>query len=607
MNHLSGSQVLPKTTSLHFLYENRLGRLLFNEEGRSIWTGCKKPYKEGVISLAEQEPDLDKDELRAAYVRSIPRCKNYRGLLLHGYLISPKFMREMPHFPVRPDDLFICSYPRSGTTWMEEILSCVTTNFDKKFMSKKVHDRVAHLEAGRTFGQARYLKNLKSPRLLGTHLPLSHCPDQLKDLHCKIIYVARNPKDQAVSYYYFHSTAKYLGKKKWDWDTFLQLYLAGHLVYGSWYDHVRDWYLLARERPDKVLFVTYEELQVNLGSMLFRIADFVGIQLEAETVDQIVRHCGFSHMKKNPAVNREDVPVTDLFVPTEFMRKGIIGDWKNHFSETQSQAFDRKFEQEMDTLPLRFAYNTKQAVELINRSVVTGPAAAATITGGPSSRPAAPGTSEASLLSSSTELMIEQTDQRPLSAPSGSVVYRKSRASQTAETRMSDRGGRLITCALPDAQQQQQPEQILLEQEQQQPPPTRPEQTGEEQAVDEMPEKSESGAMQQDIMAAIMTMMPPPAEAAIDVNGTSNGKETSREGDKHHADPSSTDSSMQSNSMASFSGSKQSDESQATGGKNSRQRRNAGKKSQRKGKSDAARVFPIDHNRRVNPEPKPFR
>lgn len=569
--------MLPKKTSLHFLYENRIGRLLFNEEGRSIWTGCRKPYREGVISLADQDPDLEKDELRSAYIKSIPRCKNYRGLLLQGYLISPKFMRDMPHFRVRPDDLFICSYPRSGTTWMEEIVSCVVTNFDKKFMSKKVHDRVMHLEAGRTFGQQRYLNKLKSPRRLGTHLPLSHCPDQLKDLNCKVIYVARNPKDQAVSYYYFHSTAKYLGKKKWDWDTFLRIYTAGHLVYGSWLDHVKDWYLLARERPDQVLFVTYEELQVNLDAMLIRIAEFVGIQLDPATVDQIARHCRFSQMKKNPAVNREEVPVTDLFVPTEFMRKGIIGDWKNHFSATQSLLFDQLYDQEMRSLGLEFAYDTEKALALANRGVVTA--------SGPS-RPLKKGLSEASVMSTSTELMIEQADGKA----SGAVVYRKSKASQTSETRMSECGGHGMADHLDEVKRRQ---------------PHDP--ADKKQGIDPRSEGGEAEAMpveieEEEMLTAVMTMMPP-----SDAPHYRNGAPCDSRGEENIRNQNTTSSSSShSDSTSSLPKGRRSDDSYAvvTAGRNVR-RGNDARKSKKNVHSDAAfdRVFPIRFHANSGPQP----
>lgn len=249
-------------TSIEFLYENPIGRFFLNEEGLSIWTGIRSPYKKNIISLASEDPDLLSDELRASYVLSIPRCKLYKGLLMQGYLVSPKFMRRLNSFQIRSDDLFICSYPRSGTTWTEEIVSCVASKLDSNFMKKPVHDRVHHLEAGRTFGQQSFLDGLKSPRLMGTHLPLTHCPDQLKALKCKVIYVARNPKDQAVSYYHFHRTAKYLGGREWKWEEFLRLFTQGHLVYGSWFDHVIQWYSLSRQYPDKILFLTYEELQV---------------------------------------------------------------------------------------------------------------------------------------------------------------------------------------------------------------------------------------------------------------------------------------------------------------------------------------------------------
>lgn len=75
-----------------------------------------------------------------------------------------------------------------------------------------------------------------------------------------MIYVARNPKDQAVSYHQYHQTAQYLGGKKWNFSDFLKLYENGHLVYGSWFDHVLPWWELSQKNPDKIMFLTYEQL-----------------------------------------------------------------------------------------------------------------------------------------------------------------------------------------------------------------------------------------------------------------------------------------------------------------------------------------------------------
>ena len=104
-------------------------------------------------------------------------------------MVSPRFMKSLDTFEVRSDDIFISSYPRSGTTWTEEVVSSIVSKFDPKFMSKQVHDRVIHLEVGRPFGQKSHLKSLKSPRLLGTHLPINYCPLKLQQLKCKVIQI----------------------------------------------------------------------------------------------------------------------------------------------------------------------------------------------------------------------------------------------------------------------------------------------------------------------------------------------------------------------------------------------------------------------------------
>ena len=181
-----------KTTTISFLYDNPIGKYLMNEESsHSFWNGCRDPFQKGVITLATRDEDLINsdamDELLHKYIMSIPRCKLLKGtLLLQGYMISPRFMKSLDTFEVRPDDIFIASYPRSGTTWTEEVVSAIVSKFDPKFMAKQVHDRVIHLEVGRPFGQKSHLKSLKSPRLLGTHLPVKFCPLQLQQLKCKV-------------------------------------------------------------------------------------------------------------------------------------------------------------------------------------------------------------------------------------------------------------------------------------------------------------------------------------------------------------------------------------------------------------------------------------
>lgn len=63
-----------------------------------------------------------------------------------------------------------------------------------------------------------------SPRFLKSHLPLSLLPPALLDT-CKIIYMTRDPRDVAVSYYHLNRLMKfhdYVGDFKSFWDLFIE-------------------------------------------------------------------------------------------------------------------------------------------------------------------------------------------------------------------------------------------------------------------------------------------------------------------------------------------------------------------------------------------------
>jgi Sulfotransferase domain len=54
------------------------------------------------------------------------------------------------------------------------------------------------------------LEQQTTRRFIKTHLPLSLLPRNIKEVGAKVVYVARNPKDVAASYYNFHKTVLFL-------------------------------------------------------------------------------------------------------------------------------------------------------------------------------------------------------------------------------------------------------------------------------------------------------------------------------------------------------------------------------------------------------------
>ncbi|GIX72807.1 hypothetical protein CDAR_72211 [Caerostris darwini] len=343
-------------------------KLLYNSPLATLLKGWRKAnMKEDVVKPALEDPTLEDDPLRREYVESIPEAQTFRGVLLQGYLVPPTVLEGLDDFEIRDDDVFIITYPKSGTTWTEEIVSLIYQGGDVKRVEKELLVyRVHHLEVGRPFGHLRYLRKVKSPRLMATHLPLPLIPRQLRQSKCKIIYVMRNPKDTAVSYYHHHKMSTFLGNTSAAWDKFLEHFMAGHLVYGSWFDHVLSYWEFCKQHPSNVFFLSYEELKLDLPGMVVRLSEFLNRPLAPEAVDAIVRHCNFESMKTNKMVNREVLPITDLFDMTKskFMRKGIIGDWKNYFTESQSEAFDRLCNSHMSGSDLRLVFEPEDAENL---------------------------------------------------------------------------------------------------------------------------------------------------------------------------------------------------------------------------------------------------
>jgi len=98
--------------------------------------------------------------------------------------------------------------------------------------------------------------------------------------------------------------------------------------------------------------------------MIGLIADFVGHSLSNEKIAEIAKHCSFDEMKANTMVNREVLPISDLFdmSQSKFMRKGIIGDWVNYFTPQQNEQFDQIYEEKMRGLGLTLSFDSEDAL-----------------------------------------------------------------------------------------------------------------------------------------------------------------------------------------------------------------------------------------------------
>ncbi|XP_062980817.1 amine sulfotransferase-like isoform X2 [Elgaria multicarinata webbii] len=198
-----------------------------------------------------------------------------------------------------------------------------------------------------------------SPRLLLSHLPYYLVPKGLRDRKGKVIYVYRNPKDAMVSLFHYNKMLKRF-EDSFKLECFMQRYLVGNVICNSIFDHVKGWY--THKNEFNILFLSYEEMIKDLRGVVLKICSFVGKPLSSQEVDKVVEQATFKNMKADPRANFE-VPIHRNAFKTEkinHLRKGTIGDWKNIMTVSQSERFDKAFQEKMKDITLKFIWDIKE-------------------------------------------------------------------------------------------------------------------------------------------------------------------------------------------------------------------------------------------------------
>ena len=238
-----------------------------------------------------------------------------------------------------PGDIFVASYPKCGTTWLQYIVWLLVRGRPLA-PDETLAGVFPHLEES----GADAVRALAAPRLVKTHLPLERTPYAPA---ARYLLIARNPFDCVVSFY--HHTRGFPRHYEFADGTltdFFACFLDGRVDFGDYFDHLRSWEpAFAR---DNVLFLTFEDLKADTPRELRRIAAFLGRDAEArigtaEGLRAVLAESGIDAMRRNQ--QRWSSRRPDWAPP--FVRRGAVGDWRRELPPDLTRALLAKFDERL--------------------------------------------------------------------------------------------------------------------------------------------------------------------------------------------------------------------------------------------------------------------
>jgi hypothetical protein len=278
----------------------------------------------------------------------------YKFRILDNVVMPPYITPSRYHLSrtikTRSGDICYVSFPKSGSTWLAHIILLITLNGETP-TDKPLRDCLHWVASSWTYPRSKSeIEALPSPRIFKSHMPYhmalggnpAECP-------CKYIYIARNPKDVAVSYYYFERDKSWAGNYNGPWEHWLNMFIEGRVQRGDWFDHILSWWNHRKE--ENLLFLRYEDLRRNFDRELRKIARFLDYPLSIEAVNKITEKTVFNNMKKDDFSNMHEIKEFQ-----GFFRKGEIGSWKDQFTVIQNEEFDKLYARRIQSSGLHFEF-----------------------------------------------------------------------------------------------------------------------------------------------------------------------------------------------------------------------------------------------------------
>ena len=192
-------------------------------------------------------------------------------------------------FKPRPTDVFIATYPKCGTTWVQQIVHSLRTQGDTDY--DDISAVVPWIEMCLDLEQDPNAEQKAQPRAFKSHFHGGEVPKG-----AKYINVVRDPKAVLVSFYKFFE-GWYFEPGSVTIDEFAHAFLLGGSRSGRYWDHVVAWW---HKRNDAdTLLLDYESMAAAPEDTVRRIAGFIGFGDEEGRIQIAIEQSSLAFMSAN--------------------------------------------------------------------------------------------------------------------------------------------------------------------------------------------------------------------------------------------------------------------------------------------------------------------
>ncbi len=256
---------------------------------------------------------------RAKLIASVPRYHLHRRACRRSWAAHGD---RYPHHL-----LFVAGLPKSGTTWVERMLSSIP-GYSSILIPEVTRYELAHGES-HTFELphdfvSRFDRMLAITKM-HVHGSIHNCR-VLGDGGVPHAIVHRDLRDVAISHIHYVCSTPWHPEHRAYADLGIEQGLRhfGETLLGPYADWVRGWH--RHRNPAISTIVTYEEMLNDPSSSLTRIVETFRLPLDLHQIEEIVAAHDFRRMSggRRPGQERADA----------FVRSGTTGGWRRHFTPT---------------------------------------------------------------------------------------------------------------------------------------------------------------------------------------------------------------------------------------------------------------------------------